>query len=43
MSREGKEAARIAVHPPELGHIDVDIDIAQSGSLRRILMLKARV
>ncbi len=34
MSREGKEAARIAVHPPELGHIDVDIDIAQSGGLR---------
>jgi len=34
MSYEGKEAARIAVHPPELGHIDVDIDILQSGGLR---------
>ncbi len=34
MRREGVDAARIAVHPPELGHIDVDLDIAQDGGLR---------
>ena len=34
MRREGVDAARITVHPPELGHIDVDLDIARDGGLR---------
>jgi len=34
MRREGVDTARITVHPPELGHIDVDLDIARDGGLR---------
>jgi len=34
MRREGVDIARITVHPPELGHIDIDLDIAQDGGLR---------
>jgi len=34
MRREGADVARITVHPPELGHIDVDLDIAHDGGLR---------
>lgn len=34
MRHEGVQRAVVEVHPPELGHIEINVDIAQSGELR---------
>jgi len=34
MRHEGAQRAVVEVHPPELGHIEINVDIAQSGELR---------